>query len=375
MTPLIDLGMHLPEPVLDHPPGEAVPETEFIKAAMRWHFDPATGSPFWLRAADDLGFDPRRDVHTVADLARFPNLVDRLREVPAYDLVPRGYGADPGIAGVFDSGGTTGPPKRVVFLDDWMDWLTAYSAADLAARRCPTGVDWLAVAPSGPHMFGTFVERIVRRVGRLRFTIDLDPRWVKRAIAEGRPEEANRYADHLIDQVRHVLTTQDVRVMVITPPLLERLARHNDLVHLVRAKVTHIEWGGAHMDADTRYLYLTEVFPDTALYGRYGSTMILGAAIERPGICAAEPCVFDPPTPYITFSVVNPDTGRPVDYGQRGQVVMNHVSRAALLPNNLERDVATRVEPPPGSGQVGDSVADVAPVPVFGGETVVEGVY
>jgi hypothetical protein len=52
---------------------------------------------------------------------------------------------------------------------------------------------------------------------------------------------------------------------------------------------------------------------------------------------------------------------------------MNHVSKSMLLPNNLERDLATRVEPPP--GQAGDSVADVSPVASFGGEDVIEGVY
>jgi phenylacetate-coenzyme A ligase PaaK-like adenylate-forming protein len=375
MAPLTDLGVRLPEPVLDRGPGEDVPEAEFVQAAMHWHFDPVTGSPFWLRVAHDLDFDPRHDVRSVADLARFPNLVDLLRDVPAHDLIPRGYGADPGIGGVYESGGTTGAPKRVVFLEDWMRWLTDYSAADLTARDCPTGVDWLTVAPSGPHMYGAFLDRIVRRLGRLRFTIDLDPRWVKRCIAEGRADEADRYAEHLVDQVRHVLTTQDVRVMVITPPLLERLTRRDDLVDLVNAKVRAIEWGGAHLDPDSRYLYMAEIFPGIALYGRYGSTMILGAAVERHGLTAHDQCVFDPPSPYITFSVVDADTGRPVEYGARGQVVMNHVSRSALLPNNLERDLATRVEPPPRSTQVGDSVADVAPVELFGGETVIEGVY
>jgi phenylacetate-coenzyme A ligase PaaK-like adenylate-forming protein len=374
-THLKDLGLHLPEPVLDHPPGAAVPETEFIEAAMRWHFDPATGSPFWLRAAERLDFDPRRAVHSVADLARFPNVVDELRDVRAVDLIPRGYGRDPGIVGVYESGGTTGPPKRVVFLDDWMAWLAEYLATDMENRDYPRGVDWLALAPTGPHMFGVFIDALVRRRGRLRFSIDLDPRWVKRRIAEGHADEADRYADHLVDQARHVLRNQDVRVLVATPPLLARLARHDDLVELVNAKVEVIEWGGAHLDADTRYLLMTEVFPHARLYGRYGSTMILGAAIERAGIGAADRCVFDPPSPYITFHVVDPETRRPVAYGERGQVVMNHVSRSALLPNNLERDLATRIEPPPGSGQIGDSVADVEPVREFGGETVVEGVY
>jgi hypothetical protein len=52
---------------------------------------------------------------------------------------------------------------------------------------------------------------------------------------------------------------------------------------------------------------------------------------------------------------------------------MNHVSKSFLLPNNLERDMATRIEGP--EGQVGDSVGDVTPVRRFGGEAVIEGVY
>jgi hypothetical protein len=87
-----------------------------------------------------------------------------------------------------------------------------------------------------------------------------------------------------------------------TPPLLERLAQRDDLVELVRRKVQAIQWTGAHMDADTRSLYRTEVFPDIVLYGLYGSTMILGVAEERLGLGDDDPCVFNPPSPYITFT-------------------------------------------------------------------------
>ena len=60
-------------------------------------------------------------------------------------------------------------------------------------------------------------------------------------------------------------------------------------------------------------------------------------------------------------------------YGERGQVVMNHVSKGMFIPNNLERDTAIRMPGP--DGHVGDSVSEVAPVAVFGGEPVIEGVY
>jgi hypothetical protein len=70
--------------------------------------------------------------------------------------------------------------------------------------------------------------------------------------------------------------------------------------------------------------------------------------------------------------VIDPDTGRPVPYGERGQVVMNHISKIMFVPNNLERDTTMRVAGP--EGQVGDSVSEVKPVETFGSEAVIEGV-
>ncbi len=196
---------------------------------------------------------------------------------------------------------------------------------------------------------------------------------MKKLIASGRADLADDYAEHLVDQAAFVLRTQDIGVMTITPPLLERLARRDELVDLVNEKVRAIRWGGTQMDADSRHLYRTEIFPGIPLYGHYGSTMILGIAGQRFGPGDDDPCVFDTFSPYVTFSVVDPATGEPVAHGQRGQVVMNHVSKGLLLPNNPERDLATRVESP--AGGVGDSVADIAPMARFDDETVIEGVY
>jgi phenylacetate-coenzyme A ligase PaaK-like adenylate-forming protein len=347
---------------------------EFVRAAMDWHFSVDTGSPFWLQRAGSMEFDPRTDVRSFDDLALFPNVADELRDVRAEDLIPRGYGPRPGVVGVFESGGTTGAPKRIVMLTEWWERLHAWQAADLEANGLMLrNRNWLVLIPSGPHMAGELMRREATALGGLRFAIDMDPRWVKKLIAEGKADEADAYAEHLIDQAAFVLQTQDIGILMSTPPLLERLARRDDLVELVRRQVAAILWGGAHMDADTRHLYRTEVFPGIKLHGQYGSTMVLGGAAERLGLTDDDPCAFDPFSPYITFSVVDPQTGRTVPYGERGQVVMNHVSKSFLLPNNLERDMATRIEGP--EGQVGDSVADVTPVQRFGGEDVIEGVY
>ncbi|KNB52174.1 AMP-binding protein [Streptomyces caatingaensis] len=362
------------EPSILDLPHDARPDPdELVRAAMAWHFAPETGSPFWLRRAATLDFDPLADVKGYDDLTLFPNVANELRDVPAADLVPRGYGPRPDLVGVFESGGTTGAPKRVVCPADWLEKLVAWSNANLDVHGFPRGADWLGITPSGPHIVGEIFRRSALTHGRHGFTVDLDPRWVKRLIADGRGAQADAYAEHVVDQAAHILRTQPVGVLTVTPPLLERIARRDDLVELVNEKVRAIRWGGTQMDADTAELYRTEIFPGTTLYGHYGSTMILGIAGQRYGTPAGEPCVFDTFSPYITFQVVDPRTRRPVAYGERGQVVMHHVSKALLLPNNLERDTAVRVPAP--EGAAGDSAAGIAPVERFDDEVVIEGVY
>jgi hypothetical protein len=115
---------------------------------------------------------------------------------------------------------------------------------------------------------------------------------------------------------------------------------------------------------------LRQIFPETAIAMAFGSTMVLSQAATR---IDGESIVFDPRSPYVFFRVVDPGTGAEVPYGERGQVVMNHISKGMFIPNNLERDTAIRLPGP--DGQVGDSISEVAPVAVFGGEPVIEGVY
>ncbi|MFB6618658.1 AMP-binding protein [Streptomyces sp. NPDC056367] len=345
---------------------------DFVREMMQWHFSPETGSPFWLKRAQTLDFDPLTDVRDFEDLGLFPNVVDELRDVAVRDLIPLGHG-DAHAASVYESGGTTGEPKRVMFTAEWHRSSVEWFSDRLDEHGVPRNVDWLSAVPTGPHNVGAMAVDTAALRGGLNFALDLDPRWVKKLIADGRMDMAGAYTDHLIEQIGFILSSQDVGVLFATPPMLERLARHDDLVELVNRKVRTIIWGGTHLDADTRDLLRDEVFPQTRLVGGYGSTMMLGTSVERPGLGDDEPCVFDSFAPYTTFQVVDPETRQAVPYGERGQIVVHHLSRTALLVNNLERDFATRIAPP--TDRFGDSVADVAPVASFSGETVIEGVY
>src|SRR5260370_28909870 len=111
----------IPSPsLLDLPLDARVDPQEFLQAAMEWHFNPETGSTYWLRRAKLLPFDPRKDIKRIEDLALFPNIVDELRDVRAGDLIPRGYGSQPNFLCIPHSAGTTVPPKHVVALPDWV---------------------------------------------------------------------------------------------------------------------------------------------------------------------------------------------------------------------------------------------------------------
>jgi phenylacetate-coenzyme A ligase PaaK-like adenylate-forming protein len=351
----------------DQPPVDA---DEYLRTAIAWHFGSGTGSPFWLRAADRLDFDPLTDVRTYADLRLFPNLLDELRSVPVEDLIPRGYGHPPPVPRIYESGGTTGAPKRTAQLPDWVEQVTRWQVEDFTAGGFVPGAGLLCVMPSGPHGVGHFDRAVAERLGSTFHAIDLDPRWVKKLAARDATAEVAAYVDHVLEQTRFILDTQSVANLHATPPLLEAIARDDAMVDLVHRKIRYLLLSGAHVDLDTLDV-LRDVFPNTSIATVFGSTMIMSQAATR--IADDGGSLFDPRSPYVVFWVIDPDTGEQVAHGERGQVVMNHVSKGMFLPNNLERDTAIRSPGP--AGQVGDSISEVAPVAVFGGEPVIEGVY
>jgi hypothetical protein len=356
--------------LLDVPRSSPVPDPEaYLRTAMAWHFGAETGSPFWLRTAQTLDFDPLTDVNVFDDLRLFPNLVNELRDVPVENLIPRGYGSPPPVPRIFESGGTTGAPKRTAQLPDWVEQVTRWQIDDFTAGGFAPGSGLLFLMPSGPHGVGHFSRAVSERLGSAFFPVDMDPRWVKKVIARGAAAEASAYVEHILEQARFILQTQNVANLHTSPPVLEAIARDDALVDLVNQKIRFVLLSGAHVDLDTLDL-LRDIFPTTSIAMAFGSTMILSQARTR---VDGDASIFDTRTPYVVFWVVDPDTGERVPYGRRGRVVMNHISKGTFIPNNLERDTAIRMPGP--QGQIGDSVSEVAPVATFEGESAIEGVY
>src|SRR5258707_1063268 len=194
-----------------------------VRAIIAWHFDPATGCPFWLDKAKTFGWDPRREVKQFADLARFEPFEDEwLRGGPVQRWIPKGLAGKPVF--VFETGGTTGTPKTRVAFEDFRTDYELFSAT-LPDEYFPRGANWLMLGPSGPRRLRLSVEHLAQYRGGISLCVDLDPRWVIKLIKKGWTEHLHAYKEHVIDQAVTILQAgHDIRCLFTTPKLLEALA-------------------------------------------------------------------------------------------------------------------------------------------------------
>ncbi|MBD2805798.1 phenazine antibiotic biosynthesis protein [Xenorhabdus sp. 42] len=343
----------------------------FVQAVMKWHFSEETGTDFWLAMRQELPFNPLSDINTFDDLRKFPDISARLRTTPVQSLQPRGLQHDRQVS-VYESGGTTGTPKYVVAYDAWIEALIDWRMSSYKDRPGrPTG-NTLAAVPSGPHLVGAINRVRAQKLGGLCFMIDIDPRWVKRSIREGNMAYARRYSSHLADQIENTLLNQDIRFLVTTPPILRELVKRTELVTHMKRSLAQITLGGTELNLDEVKFIAREILPECEFSASYGSTSALGVSRSRLITADSVRVEYNSFAPFITYDVVDRDTQATVDYGQRGTVVVSHLSRYAFYPRILERDTAIRL---PGGGQIGDNLADIAAEVTFSGLKVIEGVY
>ena len=161
---------------------------------------------------------------------------------------------------IFESGGTTGAPKRTAQLPDWLEQVTCWQIEDFTAGGFVPGRGLLCLMPSGPHGVGHFDRVVAERLG----SIFHPSTWI-RAGSRSSPRGA------LTPRSPPMSTTSSnrrgssspprrVANLHATPPLLEAIARDDALVDLVNDKIRYILLSGAHVDVDTLDL-LRDIFP------------------------------------------------------------------------------------------------------------------
>jgi hypothetical protein len=345
-----------------------------VREIVAWHFDPATGAPFWIDYAAKLGWDPRKEVQSFADLKRFEPFQDEwLRGGPVRRWVPKAF-ADRPIY-VFETGGTTGIPKSRVGIEDFRTDYEMFSAT-LPDEHFPKGANWLMLGPSGPRRLRLSVEHLCEFRGGICFCVDLDPRWVIKLIKKGWMEHLEAYKRHVIEQAITVLTAgHDVKCMFTTPKLLESLA--NALEErgssIAEMGITGIFSGGTEFTPQWTRFAMEELIPGVYMTPTYGNTL-MGLACSRPVTPAdGYKIAYYAPQPRAVIEVVDPDDpDRVVDYGQTGRVRLTTLTREFFMPGFLERDEGERE--PPCEKFPWDGISGVRPFHLLAEATTV-GVY
>jgi hypothetical protein len=328
---------------------------QWTQRIVRRHFDPVTGSPYWLDRAAGLPFDPR-DITRYEELSAFgPFPLDELRTLDPADLVPLAV-PRPLSGMIWESSGTAGGPHRVYYSRSMLEHRLAWRRwADEREGFEPDG-NWLAATPAGPHLIGYGAWDLTESHGGRVYGVDFDPRWIDRQLRAGQMQEAMQYTEHVADQISAVLTTQPVDYICTTSALLRALSRREpDLV----ARLNGARLVGAHVTPEMRRI-LAKALNGGLLSVNYANTF--GSAITLSVLKEGNLIVSAPSYPHITMKVVDPsDWTRAVDYGKDGQVRHMVMHEDLFLPNILERDLATRYDT--GDDWPCDGVANVRPLP------------
>ena len=341
----------------------------WTREIVAWHFSPETGCPFWLDYAAKLGWDPRKEIHSYADLDKFGFFQDEwLRGGPVRRWVPKGFAGRP--VSVFETGGSTGVPKSRINIEDFRIDYEQFSAT-LPDDAFPKGADWLQVGPTGPRRLRLAVEHLAQHRGGICFMVDLDPRWVIKLIKWGEMQMAERYKQHVIDQALILLKAHpNIKCLFITPKLLEALC---EKVSLKRLGITGVFCGGTEMTPQFCRFAVEELLEGVYFAPTYGNTLMGLATHKPPSAEDNYAIIYYPPSPRAMIEVVDPDEPtRVVGYGETGRARLTTLTRETFIPRFLERDECEREAPI--DLYPWDGVRNVRPFRRFS-STVVEGVY
>jgi hypothetical protein len=261
------------------------------------------------------------------------------------------------------------PKQRIGWEDHFRDY--EEFSETLSDEFFPRGGNWLMLGPTGPRRLRLCIEHLAHVRGGSCYHVDLDPRWVKRLIADKDFETANKYKDHCVEQGVAILKNRNISCLFTTPKLLEAL---DAKINVPGAGIKGVFCGGTSMTPQNVRFLAEEVLEGQAQFvPTYGNTL-MGLATSRPLTAADNYSItYHAPEPRAVLRIVDPnDTDRTVDYGEWGRVELTTLTKEFFMPRFLERDEAQRREP--WEGRPWDGVGDVRPFGALEKKTI-EGVY
>ena len=161
------------------------------------------------------------------------------------------------------------------------------------------------VGPTGPRRLRLAIEHLANFRGSSCYFIDLDPRWVKKVLADKQFEVARAYMDHVVDQAVTILKHRKIAGLFTTPKLLEAMG---EKIHLWDAGIRGVFCGGTTMAPQyVRYIVEEVLENRIGFYPTYGNTLM--------GLAASVPLrpednfsmTYFAPQPRAVLQVVDPD--------------------------------------------------------------------
>ena len=274
-----------------------------VREIVEWHFNPATGCPFWLDKAKDWSFDPRKEVQKLRRSEKLPHFEDDwLRGGPVRRWLPRGLEGRPMY--VFETGGSTGVPKSRLQVDDFRIDYENFSKT-LSDKTFPEGQRLADARPQRPAPAAPG-DRAPRPAPR-RDRVQRRPRPAlgHQVLKRGEMQEANLYKQHAIDQALTILRANpNIKCMFTTPKLLEALAEKINLAHY---GITGIFCGGTELTPQFHRFAREELAPGIDFVPTYGNTL-MGLATHKPFDPADNyEIIYHAPQPRAVVEIVKPN--------------------------------------------------------------------
>lgn len=328
-------------------------QRNFLTECVDIAIDPDLGSPFMIKSATEKGVQ-KGDVTSWEELAEHfgPTDPNTFRDHSvkytitkwAYDYKKNHPGAELSIV---ETGGTTGLPKKGIQLGNLtrtdfenMNWYNINDTSfELLVKlnlevfkdfNIPLGLNWLVIVPTGPHTIGKyFIKTWERDVSDLIYTIDLDPRFIKKAMMAD-PKIGGMYLQHLQDQTMNIVKQEFPNIQGIFTtgvllekmfPMVQRLRQQGDL-----QAIAH---GGTPMPEET-YKILTEDLglPVTGYYGQ----SLFGTLFQTSELDGFNIDYYPHPR-FSTFVISDEnDISSRVNFGEVGTVTSQRVSPETVIP-------------------------------------------